>query len=130
VNAPGLFLLAVGWVVGATGAVVAEVNGSDPLSQLTGYGALGLVVLGAVIGQIRFKPEVSALREDMAAQAKSHAVERERMQSQIDTLIDVHRTQVLPALLNSAEALRTSAEQVQRMSAQIAMLVETLRERR
>jgi hypothetical protein len=122
--------LVVGWTVGATGAVVAEVNGADPLSQLTGYGALGLVVLGAIIGQIRFKPEVSGLREDMAAQAKSHAAERERMQTQIDTLIDVHRTQVLPALLNSAEALRTSAEQVQRMSVQITLLVDTLRERR
>jgi hypothetical protein len=130
VNVPGLALIAVGWLTGIAGAVFAQVAGSDPLAQLTGYGALGLVVLGAVIGQIRFKPEVAALREDMAAQAKAHAADRDRMQGQIDTLIDVHRTQVLPALLTSAEALRTSAEQAQHMATQIALLTDALRDRR
>lgn len=132
-NVPGLVLMVAGWLVGTTGVVVAQTTGtatSDPLAQLTGYGALGLVVLGAVIGQIRFKPEVTALREDMLASAKSHTAERERMQSQIDALLDVHRTQVLPALLSSAEALRVSAEQVQHMATQVALLTDTLRERR
>lgn len=131
-NAAGLSLLVAGWGLGTAGVVAqtAGGSGSDPVAQLTGYGALGLVVLGAIIGQIRFKPEVSALREDMNAQAKTHAAERERMQSQIDTLIDVHRGQVLPALLSSAEALRTSAEQAQRMAGQIALLTDTLRDRR
>lgn len=131
-NVAGIGLMVVGWMLGA-GNVLAQAgggNGLDPLSQLTGYGALGLVVLGAVLGQIRFKPEVSALREDMTSQAKSHAVERERMQGQIDTLLEVHRTQVLPAMLSSAEALRTSAEQAQRMAAQISLLTDTLRDRR
>lgn len=137
-NIPGLALI----VVGTTGAAlvltqaagagpVGQATGTtDPLSQLTGYGALGLVVLGAVLGQIRFKPEVSALREDMTTQAKTHGLERERMQGQIDTLLEVHRNQVLPALLSSAEALRTSAEQAQRMATQISLLTETLRDRR
>lgn len=131
-NVPGLVLMATGWLIGVTAAFaqVGAGSGSDPLAQLTGYGALGLVVLGAVIGQIRFKPEVSALREDMVASAKSHVAERERMQSQIDALLDVHRNQVLPALLSSAEALRVSAEQVQHMSTQVALLTDTLRERR
>jgi hypothetical protein len=133
VNVPGLVLMVAGWFVGTAG-VLAQVasggGGSDPLAQLTGYGALGLVVLGAVIGQIRFKPEVSALREDMQAQAKTHATERERMQNQIDALLDVNRTQVLPTLLTAAEALRTSAEQAQRMATQISLLTDTLRDRR
>lgn len=132
-NVPGLALMVIGWLVGTTGVVVAQANGaptSDPLAQLTGYGALGLVVLGAVIGQIRFKPEVTALREDMQSQSHTHAAERERMQNQIDALLDVHRTQVLPTLLTAAEALRTSAEQAQRMATQISLLTDTLRERR
>lgn len=130
---PGLALIVAGWLVGATGLVVAQATGSggsDPLAQLTGYGALGLVVLGAVIGQIRFKPEVAALREDMQAQVSSHITERDRMQNQIDALLEVHRTQVLPALLTSAEALRTSTEQVQRMATQVSLLADALRERR
>lgn len=132
-NVVGLALMAVGWLVGTAGIVVAQAagtSGSDPLAQLTGYGALGLVVLGAVIGQIRFKPEVVALREDAAVRDTAHVAERERMQAQIDALLDVHRTQVLPALLTSAEALRTSAEQVQRMGAQLSLLTDALRERR
>lgn len=102
----------------------------DPIAQFTGYGALGGVVIGAIFGLVRFKPEVTGLREDMQAQAASHTVERDRMQNQIDTLLEVHRTQVLPALLTSAEALRSSTDQVQRMATQLSLLTDTLRERR
>lgn len=109
--------------------LLAQAAGADPLAQLTGYGALGLVVLGAVLGQIRFKPEVAGLREDAAARDEAHAAERDRMQSQIDALLDVHHTQVLPALLTSAEALRASAEQMQHMATQVALLTEALRRR-
>jgi hypothetical protein len=133
VNLSGLGLIIAGWLLGTVGVVAQATGGSggsDPIAQLTGYGALGLVVLGAIIGQIRFKPEVTAMREDMLSQSKTSSVERERMQTQIDTLLDVHRTQVLPALLSSAEALRTSAEQMQQMATQIALLTDMIRERR
>lgn len=92
----------------------------DPLSQLTGYGALGLVVLGALVGQVRFKPELQALREDMAAMSETFHEDRARMQSQIDALLEVHQKQVLPALLASAEALNTSAHQAALMGAELA----------
>lgn len=98
--------------VDAVLAVVGQITssgGGDPLAQLTGYGALGLVVLGAVTGKIRFQPEVTALRADMAA-----------MQRQIDTLLEVHQSQVLPALLQSVEALRTSASQAEALSQLVA----------
>lgn len=127
---PGLALIVAGWLIGTSAVLAQAAGGSDPLAQLTGYGALGLVVLGAVLGQIRFKPEVAALREDMLGQGKTHATERDRMQSQIDALIEVHRTQVLPALLTSAEVLRSSADQMQHMATQISLLTDTLRERR
>lgn len=93
--------------------IFAQASTADPLSQLTGYGALGLVVIGAIAGQIRFKPEVTALREDMLTQAKAHAEDRQRMQTQIDTLIEIYQTQVLPALLASAEASKTLVAQTQ-----------------
>ncbi len=108
------------WVVLSAGAPSPEVlavvfaqavNAADPVAQLTGYGALGIVVIGAVTGWIRFKPEVAALREDMAKRDLEHAEERRRLQAQIESLLGVHQQQVLPALLASAEALRTSAEQ-------------------
>jgi hypothetical protein len=110
VDVAGPALIVMGWLVGAAG--IAQIaSTSDPLAQLTGYGALGLVVLGAVLGQIRFKPEVATLRDAADARDREHAEERRRMQAQIDTLLEVQQTQVLPALFSSAEALRASATQ-------------------
>lgn len=113
-NAAGFALVVAGGAVSTADIVVAQTaTGSDPLAQLTGYGALGLVVLGAVIGQIRFKPELTLLKEAADARDREHAEERRRMQAQIDTLLQVQQEQVLPALFSSAEALRTSAQQSQ-----------------
>lgn len=63
----------LGWAAGTwasrpltvdVGAVLlAQTASGDPLAQYTGYGALGLVVFGAIIGQIRFKAEVVALQK-------------------------------------------------------------------
>lgn len=102
--------------------LIAEVGSSDPLSQLTGYGALGLVVLGAVLGQIRFKPELTALREYVAERDREHADERRRMQDQIDTMLSVHHDRVLPALLGATEALRESAAQTSDVVAAVKQL--------
>lgn len=112
-----------------TAIVVFGQAAPDPLSQLTGYGALGLVVIGAIAGQIRFKPEVTALREDMLTQAKAHAEDRQRMQTQIDTLLEVHQTQVLPALLASARALENSESQTKAMLVELARIADATRGR-
>lgn len=99
---------------------------ADPIAQLTGYGALGVVVVGAITGYIRFRPEVQGLIEAMATANADRLEERRRMQAQIDALLSVHHEQVLPALLAAAEALRSSAAATQTTGAALTRIEESV----
>lgn len=117
-------LTASGWwalrpaTVDVATVVLAQVGAGnvDPLAQYTGYGALGLVVLGAITGQIRFKAEVTSLKSGWDEDRRRWDIKEARLQGQVDELVSTYRDQALPALLASAEALRESANQVTTMA--------------
>lgn len=80
-----------------------------PVVMSVGFG------LAAVKGKIRFEPEVLALLALIARQA-----------AQVDELLAIYRDQVVPALVVSAETLKSTAEQTQAQVQQAERVVSTL----
>lgn len=112
------------WLLGALGPIglvilIAQAGPVDGAPQWLEHGVLGLVILGAITGYIRFKPEVDGLTADKA-----------RLQAQVEELMKIQREQ-LPTLSSSAQALTgtaRTADQVSDLAASVRQIDGLLRQ--
>lgn len=94
----------------------AEVNAaSDPLGALLQWGPFALVVMLAIVGYVRFRPEVDALRAD-----------KQRLERQVETLTDQYTQTVLPTVTAAVDAIRETARRVETSTQTQARMTDSL----
>lgn len=74
--------------------IFAQASGTPGLVTFIQYGALGLVVIGFVIGWIWPKPSVDRLLRDIA-----------RLETQVDELTSTYQRDVIPTMVRASETL-------------------------
>lgn len=88
---------------------------ADPITTLINLGVIGIILVLALLGWIRFKPENDRLLEDKAAAEKQRDDLIATYQEQVIPALNAVAHDVLPALLAAQKQGEVAAAEFQRL---------------
>lgn len=105
-----------------TAATFAQAGAGELGDWVSRLGFPVMVVLAAMLGKIRFEPEVAGLRDTIAAGTNREL----RLEAQVDAFSDQYETVVLPTVHEALAVVRQSAASIQASTETATHQVEAL----